>query len=176
MPGAIFLEGDKVNLRTIEEEDIEFLRDNINNAEVRSHITARKPVNMEQERGFFEEVISSDDDVHLAVCSDQEMVGIISLEEKEKELRVSEIGLWIAPEHHKNGYGTEAAEIITEYGFEELNLHRIMVRAHAENEGSNKIWERLGFTPEGTLRSHTYREGRFVDVNLYGLLEDEYYE
>lgn len=69
-------------MRTIEKEDIEFLRDNINNAEIRSHITDRKPVNMEQERGFFEEVISSDDDVHLAICKDEEMVGINSLGEK----------------------------------------------------------------------------------------------
>jgi len=175
MPGALFIEGDKVDLRTIEEEDIEFLRDNINNPDVRTHLTAREPVNLEQERGFFEEVVSSDDGVHLAICNkEDEITGMISLEENDREIRVAEIGIWIDPEHRRNGYGTEAAELITDYGFNELNYHRIAARAHGENEGSNKIWKRLGFTHEGTFREHAYRKGRFEDVNIYGVLEDEW--
>lgn len=174
MPGAVFLEGDKVELRTIEEEDIEFLRNNINKLEVRTHLTNYKPVNLEQEKEFFNEVISSDDGVHLAICNEGEMVGIISLEENEKEIRVAEIGIWIDPEHRGNGYGTESAEIITEYGFNELNYHRIMARAHGENKGSQRIWEKLGFTKEGELREQVYREGDFTDAYLYGILEQEW--
>lgn len=174
MPGAVFLEGEKVNLRTVEEEDIEFLREKINRKEVRTHLTARKPVNLKQEQDFYEEVISSDDNVHLAISRDQEMIGIISLEENEKDLRVAEIGIWVDPEHHGNGYGTEAAELITEYGFNELNYHRIMARAHGENKGSQRIWEKLGFTKEGELREQVYREGNFTDAYLYGVLEHEW--
>lgn len=174
MPGAVFLKGDKINLRTIEEEDIEFLRDGINDPEIRKHITAREPVNIEQERGFFEEVISSDEDVHLAICRDKDMIGIVSLEKNTAEIRVAEIGIWIDTEHHGNEYGTEAARLITEYGFNELNYHRIMARAHAENTGSQRIWEKHGFEKEGELREQTYREGEFEDVYLYGVLEDEW--
>lgn len=175
MPGAIFLEGESINLRTVEENDVEFLRDNINNPEVRTYLTARKPVNLEQERSFFEEVISSDEDVHLAICNkNNEMVGIISLEENNDEIRVAEIGIWIDPEHHRNGYGTEAAELITDYGFNEQNHHKIIARAYENNEGSNKIWKKLGFTHEGTLREQIFREGKFEDANIYGVLESEW--
>lgn len=174
MPGALFIEGDQVNLRTVEEEDIEFLRNNINKTDVRTNITVRKPVNLKQEKDFFEEVISTDENIHLAICSEEEIVGIISLEEDDKEIRVAEIGIWIAPEHHRNGYGTEASELITDYGFNELNLHRIMVRAYEGNEGSNKIWKRLGFQQEGKFRSHAYINGEFHDVMLYGVIEDEW--
>lgn len=174
MPGAVFLEGNKVNLRTIEEDDLEFLRDNINNPEVRTYLTMRKPVNLEQERQFFENVISDDKDVHLAICNEEEIVGVISLEENQKEIRVAEIGVWIDPEYHKNGYGTEAAELITNYGFEELNYHKVIARAYEKNEGSNKIWKRLGFTKEGTLRDHIYRNGEFEDANVYGVIENEW--
>lgn len=174
MPGAVFLEGNKINLRTVEKEDMEFLRDNINNPEVRTYLTARKPVNIEQEREFFEKVISDEEDVHLAICSDEEIVGIISLEENQNEVRVAEIGLWIDTEHHRNGYGSEAAELITDYGFNELNYHKILARAYEKNKGSNKIWKSLGFTREGTLREHIFREGEFEDANIYGLLEIEW--
>lgn len=174
MPGALFLEGDIVNLRTIEEEDIEFLREGINNPEIRKHLTAREPVNLDQERDFFEKVISGDENVHLAICKDEEMIGIISLEKKEDEFRVAEIGIWIETNHHGNGYGTEAAELITNYGFNELNYHRVMARAHTGNEGSKRIWEKLGFEKEGELREQTYMEGQFRNVNIYGVLEDEW--
>ncbi len=110
MPGALFKEGGNVNLRTIEEEDLEFLRDNINNPEVRTHLTARKPLNLEQEREFFEEVVGDEENVNLAICNDGSMVGVIFLEEHNKDLRVAEIGIWIDPEFHRNGYGAEAAE------------------------------------------------------------------
>lgn len=174
MPGAVFLKGQKINLRTVEEEDVKFLRDNINRQDVRTHLTARKPVNLKQEKDFFEEVISSEDNVHLAISREEEIIGIISLEEDEKDLRVAELGIWIDPDHHGKGYGTEAAKLVTDYGFNELNYHRIMARAHGENKGSQRIWEKLGFTKEGELREQVYRQGEFTDAYLYGILEHEW--
>lgn len=176
MPGALFLEGDEIDLRTIERKDTEFLRDNINDPDVRKFLTSRRPVNMQQEENFFEEVISSSEDVHLAICRDEEIVGMISLEEDEKLVRVADISLWIATDHHRNGYGTEAAELITEYGFRELGYHKISARAYKGNTGSNKIWEKLGFTHEGTLRKQALVQGEFKAVNIYGVLEKEWKE
>ena len=67
MPGALFLEGEKVNLRTIEEEDKEFLRDGVNNPAVDKKIGADfKPINLNQQEEFFQEEIVSGDSVHLA--------------------------------------------------------------------------------------------------------------
>ncbi|PSH00297.1 MAG: hypothetical protein BRC28_00240 [Nanohaloarchaea archaeon SW_4_43_9] len=100
MPGAVFLEGEKVNLRTIEEEDIEFLRDGINNPEIREFLTARKPVNLEQEKEFFQDIISNQKDIHLAICIEEKIIGIVSLEEVEDEIRVAKIGIWIETNHH----------------------------------------------------------------------------
>jgi RimJ/RimL family protein N-acetyltransferase len=174
MPGALFKAGDNVNLRTIEEEDLEFLRDNINNPEVRTHLTTRKPVNLEQEKEFFEEVVSDEESVNLAICNNEDIVGLVSLEEYSKDLRVAEIGIWVDPEFHRNGYSSEAAELIIEYGFNELNYHKITARAHSENQGSNKIWHKLGFEQEGELREQAFRESEFCDINLYAILRREW--
>jgi RimJ/RimL family protein N-acetyltransferase len=132
MPGSVFLKGDKVNLRTVEEGDLEFLREGINNSEVRKYLTVRTPQNLSQQQAFFEEVISNDEDVHLGICVEEEMVGIVSLEEITGEVDTAEIGIWIDPEHHGNGYGTESAELITSYGFRELAYHRIAARAYGK--------------------------------------------
>jgi RimJ/RimL family protein N-acetyltransferase len=174
MPGAVFLEGDKVELRTIEKEDIEFLQENINKKEIRKNLTATKPVNLNQQKNFFEDVISSDKDVHLAICNEGEIMGIISLEDEEGDIGAATIGLWIAPKYHGNGYGTESVELITGYGFNELNYHRISARAYETNKASQKVWEKLGFEKEGELREKTFYGGEFGDIYIYGVLEDEW--
>ena len=174
MPGALFLEGEQINLRTLEEEDIEFLQKNINNPDIRKNLTTRRPTNLQQQQEFFQETVSSSEDVHLAICNEEEIVGIISLEEDQREVRTASIGLWIDPEHHRNGYGTEAVKLITDYGFNELGYYRIYARAYEENKGSQRIWEKLGYTKEGELRDQAYFDGEFGDIYMYGILEDEW--
>jgi RimJ/RimL family protein N-acetyltransferase len=174
MPGAAFLEGEKVNLRTIEEEDIEFLNQGINNSDVRIYLTVNKPQNLSQQKEFFDEVVCNEKDVHLGICVEEEIIGIISLEEVEKDVDTAEIGIWIDPEHHGNGYGTEAAKLITSYGFRELAYHRISARAYEGNKGSQKIWEKLGYQEEGELREQTFLEGEYGNIKIYGILENEW--
>ncbi len=176
MPGALFLEDDKVNLRTIEEEDLEFLRDNINSPRIRTFLTVRKPQNMSQQKSFYEEVISGEEDVHLAVCDDEDIVGIISLEEDRKDVGVAKIGIWIGKDYQGNGYGTEAAELITDYGFSTLDYHRVMAQAYESNKASQRIWEKLGFTKEGELREQIYRNGNRENAYVYGVLKREWLE
>lgn len=175
MPGTAFLEGEDIKLRTIEEEDLKFLRDGVNHPEVRVHMGNRNPQNMENQQEFFEEVICGDENVNLLITKNKERLGIISLnDEGNKADRTAEIGLWLHPEHHGNGYGTEAVELITSYGFEQLNYHKIYARAHADNDASLGLWEKLGFEKEGEFRDHTYTMGEYRDVVYYGVLEEEW--
>lgn len=173
MPGAIFLEGEKVNLRTVEEEDLEFIRNTYNHPEVRNSINSRKPANLEQEKEFFKDTVSNDESTQLLICSEEEPVGLISLSPK-NEPRVAEIGLWLHPEHHGNGYGTEASRLMIDYGFKETTYHRIYARVYESNKASQHIWEKIGFQKEGELREQIYRNGEFEDTYIYGILENEW--
>lgn len=174
MPGAAFLEGDKVNLRTVEEEDLEFIRDNFNAPEVWKNLDYKTPQNLEQERNFFEEVICSDDTVNLGICADNQLMGLIELSEKDEGEGVAEIGIWLGPEFHGNGYGTEASRILVNHAFNELRYHKVFARAFGSNKASQRIWEKLGFEKEGELREQTYREGEYEDTYVYGILEHEW--
>lgn len=172
MSGAVFLEGDKVNLRTVEEKDLEFLRDTYNLPEVRDQMSHDRPANLEQQRDFFENVICSDENVNLAISVDEEMVGLVSL--KPKQEGVGQIGIWIHPDHHGKGYGTEASKLLIGHAFDEMRYHKVYAQALESNEASQKIWEKLGFTQEGELREQTFRNGEYEDTYYYGLLEEEW--
>jgi ribosomal-protein-alanine N-acetyltransferase len=174
MPGAAFIEGDKVNLRTIEEEDLEFIRDSFNQPEVWKNLDYKIPQNLKQEREFFEEVISSEDSVNLAICSDNQLMGLIELKEQENGDGVAEIGIWIAPDYHGNGYGTEASKLLVDHAFKELRYHKVYARAFESNKASQTVWKKLGFEKEGELREQAYRKGSYEDTYIYGVLEDEW--
>jgi len=174
MPGTVFIQGDKIKLRTVEKEDLEFLRNGVNHPKVRVFMGNKKPQNLENQKEFFEQVICGDG-THLLICKNTERLGIISItpEESPSE-KLGEIGLWLHPKHHGNGYGTEAAELTAQHGFNQLNYHKLYARAYKGNKASQKIWEKLGFQKEGKLRDHTYTQGEYKDVIYYGILHGEW--
>ncbi|WP_115865662.1 GNAT family N-acetyltransferase [Halorussus litoreus] len=206
MPGAVFLRGDDITLRTIEEEDLEFLRDGVNDPDVREGLTTAFPFNAEQEREYFEERISDDDEINLAICEDSEaqrasdpssgrrggetapnetaspsrnprdaeIVGTIGLHDLEQQAGHCEVGIWLAPEFHGRGYGTEASRLATDFAFRELRMHRVMARVLATNPASARIWEKLGFTEEGVHRDEAFTGGEYVDIRYFAVLEDEW--
>lgn len=173
MPGAVFLEGDDINLRTVEEEDLEFIRNSFNLPEVRKNLDQSVPQNLEQERDFFENVVCEDEPVNLAVAVEGKMAGLVEL--REKQPGVGEIGIWLHPDFHGEGYGTEACDLLLQYAFNELGYDRVMTRAFESNMASQRVWEKLGFTEEGRLRNQRFQDGEYEDVLVYGLLREEYY-
>lgn len=175
MPGTVFLEGDNINLRTIEEDDIEFLRDGVNHPEVRVHMGNRRPQNLENEEDFFEEQVCGEDAVHLIISRDEEKLGIITLMPQGDDAeKLAKLGIWIHPKYHGNGYGTEASRLVTEYAFNQLNYHKVYARAYKGNEASQSVWEKLGFDKEGVFKDHTFTHGEYKDVVYYGVLEGEW--
>lgn len=72
------------------------------------------------------------------------------------------------------GYGTDAMRLIVQYGFIELNLHRISLGLHSYNDRALKSYEKIGFKVEGTMRQDTLREGRRTHGIYMGILRDEW--
>jgi len=174
MPGPVFLEGEAVSLRTIEEEDLDFLQEGVNDPTVWRRIGRVDPVNEQQEREFFEEVVCGDGSINLLVTADPGTpVGTVGLR-IERETDRAELGYWIAPEHHNQGFGTEAAGRVVDYGFRDRGLHRIEARVFEFNEPSQRLLESLGFTHEGTQREYQFINGEYQDMRLYSVLANEW--
>lgn len=180
MPGPIFLEGDTVTLRPAEEEDIEFIQRCMNDPRLWRPALDINPMNRNQGSEFFENVISGDDGVHCLVCDDETPLGIISLTgsrygpDETARARTMELSYWFAPEHHGQGYGSDAAARMVEYAFTDRNLRRVNARVGSFNDASVGLLESLGFEHEGTLREAAWFRGRYYDMLWYGLLRNEW--
>ncbi|WP_435319822.1 GNAT family N-acetyltransferase [Haloarchaeobius sp. TZWSO28] len=175
MPGARYLDGDDVTLRTVEEEDLAFINETINIRQVRLGMTMAGPAPMASTRSHFEENISDDESVNLLICvEDDEPAGMIILFDIDDRRGKAEIGIWVAPDYQGNGYGTEAAALVVDHAFQQRRLHRVLARVLTTNDASARIWEKLGFTHEGTLRESEFLDGEHVGMRYFGLLEDEW--
>jgi [ribosomal protein S5]-alanine N-acetyltransferase len=60
----------------------------------------------------------------------------------------TEIFYTIHPAFFNRGYGTEAVEVMLDFGFRMLRFHRILAGATAKNTASWKIMEKLGMRRE----------------------------
>ncbi len=85
-----------------------------------------------------------------------------------------EMGWVLGVEYRGQGYATEAASALMDYGFHSLGLHRIHADTGTDNPASWRMMERLGMRREGLLRGAVYEEGKWVDRYVYGILTDEW--
>lgn len=69
---------------------------------------------------------------------------------------------------------TEAIKAIVDYGFERIALNKVQACVKPSNKASVKVIEKCGFSQEGFLRKHLYREGTYEDRMYYSMLKDEH--
>ncbi|MDR2667521.1 MAG: GNAT family N-acetyltransferase, partial [Puniceicoccales bacterium] len=101
------------------------------------------------------------------------LIGIISLTLDQYNHK-GDIGYWMDKSYWGKGLMTEACWRVIRYSFDDLKLHRIDISHMVSNIGSQKVINKLGFQLEGCWREAHFKEGRFVDVKIYGMLEVDY--
>jgi RimJ/RimL family protein N-acetyltransferase len=91
--------------------------------------------------------------------------------------QIYEIGWVFNKRYHGQGYATEAAYALLEYGFEMLQIHRVIATCQRENVPSYRVMEKLGMKREGHFRKCIYRgENQWWDEYFYAMLEEEWFQ
>lgn len=85
----------------------------------------------------------------------------------------AEIGYWMVPEARRRGVGARATRMLASWALTTLGLERLELLAHPENEASQRLAERAGFTREGTLRRYRRRHGVREDLVMFSMLAED---
>ncbi|MFS0673589.1 GNAT family N-acetyltransferase [Ornithinibacillus sp. 179-J 7C1 HS] len=85
-----------------------------------------------------------------------------------------EIGWVFNPNYHNKGYASEAAHSVLKYGFETLNLHRIIATCQPENIPSWRVMEKIGMRREGYFKKCIPQGNEWWDEFYYALLLEEW--
>ena len=82
-------------------------------------------------------------------------------------LRGGHIGYWIDQSYANRGYMTMAVNMVTEFAFSELELHRIEINIRPENEASIKVAEKSGYLFEGLRPNYLHIDGAWRDHHCF---------
>jgi RimJ/RimL family protein N-acetyltransferase len=172
------IEGKKVRIRAIEKRDIAEIMKWINDPEVKSNLLMRYPVSQYQEEKWIETALGTDNQRNKTFAletKDGVYLGGIGLHKIDWENSNAEVGIVIGKKEYWNkGYGTDAMLAILDFGFNQMNLHRIYLRVFEFNQRGIRSYEKCGFKKEGILRHDRYREGRYYDTIMMGILKEEF--
>lgn len=170
--------GEPAHLRPLEKEDalasLEFFRAE---AEVPANLTWLLPLNtVESQERWLHEMRQSDRNYVFAIVEARtgSHAGNIGLHDIDPKDRDAELGIFLFPDYRHSGLATAAIRRLLLWGFQVRNLHRVRLRVRIYNEAARRLYRGLGFTREGVLREAYFLNGRFWDVEIWAMLEDEW--
>ena len=102
--------------------------------------------------------------------SSRKFLGVVGLESFAHLHQSVELGYWLRTEMTRQGYMSEAADVVIRWAFRSLNAHRIRVAAATGNHASLAVIRRLGFHFEGVAREAERCSGRWLDHAVFALL------
>ncbi len=112
--------------------------------------------------------------LHFKICLAEETIGEISLKNIRWFNRKAEFSVFLKKDARGRGLGKQALEMLMEYVFLTMNLHRLEAEVIAYNKTMQAILEKMGFQPEGELREAKYFNGKYYSIFRFGLLRKEY--
>ena len=171
-------------LRDLEEKDIDSLPALINDLNVSQYLAVVPFPYEEKDAKWFvnhcKENAAKEPregyELGIELQSTGELVGCVSIGHVNAWDGKATLGYWLGKKFWRNKIMYEATQAILEFAFNKLGLQRIDVTAAVENDASNGLIKKLGFTFEGTAkRYHRAKStGEYHDTNLYGLLKEDW--
>ena len=118
---------------------------------------------------FFVDLEKEGTGIWWAVCSldNKTFYGAGGLNSLNKVHKKAEIGFWLLTEFWGQGIMTEVMPIICNYGFDNLELHRIEGLVETDNLNCKNAMKKLDFKLEGTMKDCEVKNGKFISLDIY---------
>ena len=156
--------GDVVGLRAIEHDDLASFLEWRNKPNLRRNFREYKELSFSNQENWFNNIVLNSPN-HI-------MFSIVNLENGEL---IGACGLnyidWLNIDEK---FAPDATKLLLDYGFNELNLHRIYVEIYDIDVKKQKLLEDLNFTFDGLLRETHWTEGKWCNSLFYSILKNEY--
>jgi RimJ/RimL family protein N-acetyltransferase len=168
-----------VFLRPAERDDLPRFVAWLGDARTTRTLALRSPISLALEEGWFERLLEvhGRETWHFVIClaDSGRPIGSVGLHDVDIVNGSASLGIMIGdPADTGRGHGSDALRALVEFGFGELRLERIWLDVYAYNDQARRVYERIGFVHEGTLRRALYRKGRFHDIERMSILRDEW--
>ena len=171
------MNAERARLGALASEDSGLLYQWINTRELVTLNGGYRPVHGVSHAEWFARIQKQSDCVIFGIrlAPSSVLIGTCQLHSIHPVHRSAELQIRIgAADCRGKGYGTQAMQQLLEFGFRDLNLHRIHLHVLANNQAALRLYRRFHFQEEGKMRSAIYVDGNYQDVVLMGLMRDEF--
>ena len=170
------LVGENIILRPVKKEDLELFNIWRNSIEIKNQALLHPfPVTTELDEEWFGYTANdkSNKTVFFSITDKNDKVlGYTFLNAINWINRNSYFGIIIGEKSQRGkGVGKATLELITNYAFNNLNLHKITLEVVANNIGAIKLYESFGFKQEGELKKHVFVNGKFEDIKIFSIFK-----
>lgn len=168
----------RIEFHELQEHDLGHILKWRTNPEVKRYLTTRHRT-PEEIAAWHKRITGDGNSLLCGISCDGVLVGygVVDgvVEGSDRVLRKCEAGVTIGePYLWGQGLGKSIAQHLLQYGFAHLHMCRVLAVIARGNTRSERLFQSLGFTHEGTLRDATVIDGQFTDLLCYSMLEDEY--
>lgn len=173
------LKGENIRLTAFFDDDVKLLKNWYSDSEFLRYYdySPAFPKSESQLTDMITEIRSSNDKYIFSIRAIEEnkLIGICGFENILWNNGTSTVYIGIGDKEYRGqGLAEEALKLILDFGFMELNLHKIQLSVISYNIAAISLYEKSGFIKEGTSREFVCRDNKRYDLYYYGILRREW--
>lgn len=161
--------------RRCREKDIEMLREWRMRPEITRFMNTEPKLTIEDQKRWFAKVSKEEDSFYWILEVDGIPVGMVSLVKWDKTNKIIHTGIYIAVKEKRSmSLLIDLTVNLNVFAFEKLKVNKVAKEFLDINQDYIHFYERFGFKKEGVLRAAIYKNGKYHDLHLLGMLKDEW--
>ena len=140
-----------------------------------SSFFSSSPITLESHLEWYDKVSSDSTQAFCAIVLGHFCIGSVGLKDIDLVHKRAEYGrLNIAPAYRGQGYGRHSLLALLDLAFGTLDLNRVYGYILANNFPGLAACLSAGFSIEGFLHQHVYKDSVYLDVISVGILADDW--
>ena len=167
---------DKYFIRNYRKDDIDSLLKYADNYSIAKFLrdSFPHPYTRQDAENWITFVTTDPNNFSYAIANDEELIGSIgAILNQDVNRFTAEIGYWIGEPFWNKGITTKAVKTFCNYIFTEHSFNHLTASIFAGNDASMQVVKKAGFKLEGILRKNVFKENKFLDQYIYGLLKED---
>jgi diamine N-acetyltransferase len=165
---------ENIKIRAFKEDDIWILHKWINDPEIIQFTNYYRPISEMEQKDWFEAIHKNKNQFVFGIeeLSTNKLIGTCGLYDYDSVNSKAELRMKIGDKSQwGKGYGKIALNQLLDFGFQDLNLHRIWLKVLEDNEAAVNLYKKFNFVIEGNLKDDMFIKGHFKNVILMGLIK-----
>lgn len=172
------LSGKYTILSPMIKDDVETFFEWVNDLQTTKYIMVSTGVpTIDDEYDWFEKSRKDPSKIIFSILDKKsgKLVGNCSLMKIDHVDRKAELGILLGDkDYRKEEYGSEAAALLLDYGFNTMNLHSIYLKMFDYMKENIASFKKLGFREVGVLREARFFDGCYCNTIIMDLLNKEF--